>query len=454
MQQLSDKVFSAPAVETKAAPPPAAPTLARTQYVSHPTIPVSKDAPVPRAPSTNSRGMPDTVTVPSHIPVTDAMSEDPRPVPSLEPVDAAMFPSLEETRLAIPSRRVKRNAENKAAREEQRKSVPGATGPTPTPLPAPHVARIDDDDGHIPLRTSRVRPMFASVATQKAMKDHQTATTMGNQACAVQGRSKSGQAKSVPSTEESVTHATIIRHGGLPDAEAERALRTKPPHFLVQAAQRALDRLSRQSPRILHGSWSLNYDQTRNFSLVLSGNIPARELLKYKTQLCEPFLGAETDLVPARGWSWAQLRNVPTVDEEGLVWSPKDLFHTFIANPCFAEALICAPPTGRVTPFSLGKRPPQSSLLTSTRATSSPNKPPKRASTCLVDKSCSSTAETARPWSSAHIVTCSATTPRPHAARPLSTPSNATAVALRTTEGSMITNAQKITKYRGSVTAC
>jgi hypothetical protein len=155
--------------------------------------------------------------------------------------------------------------------------------------------------------------------------------------------------------EESVTHATIIRHGGLPDAEAERALCTKPPHFLVQAAQRALDRLSRQAPRILHGSWSTNYDQTRNFSLVLSGLIPARELLKYKTQLCEPFIGAETDLVPARGWSWAQLRNVPTVDEEGLVWSPKDLFQTFIANPCFAEALICAPPHWQGNPVFSGK---------------------------------------------------------------------------------------------------
>jgi hypothetical protein len=99
----------------------------------------------------------------------------------------------------------------------------------------------------------------------------------------------------------------------------------------------------------------LNYDQTRNFSLVLSGLIPARELLKYKTQLCEPFLGAETDLVPARGWSWAQLHNVPTVDEDSLVWSPKDLFHTFTANPCFAEALICAPPHWQGNPVFSGK---------------------------------------------------------------------------------------------------
>jgi hypothetical protein len=197
--------------------------------------------------------------------------------------------------------------------------------------------------------------MFASVATQKALKDHQAVTTTGNQARAVQGRSKSGKATAAPPAEELVTHATIIRYGGLPDAEAERALHAKPPHFLVQAAQRALDRLSRQAPRILHGSWSLNYDQTCNFSLVLSGLIPACELLKYKTQLCEPFIGAETDLVPARGWSWAQLRNVPTIDEEGLVWSPKDLFQTFIANPCFADTLICAPPHWQGNPVFSGK---------------------------------------------------------------------------------------------------
>jgi hypothetical protein len=180
MQRLSNKVFSMPNIVTKAAPTAAAPTTARTQNVSHHTIPVLKDTPVPRVPSTLSQEIPVTVTVPSHVPVTDAMSEDPIPVPSLEPVDAVMFPSLEETRLAIPSRRVKRNAENKAAREKQRSSVPGATGPNPTPLPAPHVARVDDDDGHIPLRTSRVRPMFASVATQKALKDHQAVTTTGN----------------------------------------------------------------------------------------------------------------------------------------------------------------------------------------------------------------------------------------------------------------------------------
>jgi hypothetical protein len=353
MQRLSDKVFATPAIPTTNGPL-ATPKLA-PQNQNHPSPPVRQDAPVARAPVTLSPSVEVTVTAPAHNTVTDATSEVPDAVNFPEPVDAVMFPSIEETRLAIPSRRVKRNAENKAAREKQRSAVPGATGPIPTPLPAPHVSRVDGDDGHIPLRTSRVRPMFASIAMQKTVNAHQAATTSGNQARAVQGRSATGKAKAGPPMEESVTHATIIRHGGLPDAEAERALHAKPAHFLVQAAQRALDRLSRHPLRILHGSWSQNYDQTHNFSYVLSGLISPRELLKYKTQLCEPFGGSNTDLVPARGWSWAQLRNVPTVDEDGLVWSPEDLFHTFIANPCFSDALICAPPHWQGNPIFSGK---------------------------------------------------------------------------------------------------
>jgi hypothetical protein len=356
MQRLNDKVFKTAPV-TQAAPPKAAPTHARPhlQNDDHPTIPVLKDTPVPRIPATHSQGTSDTVNVPAHDPVTDAMLEAPCDIPPPRITDATVFPSLEEAHLAIPSHHVKRNAENKAVRDRQHQQVPGATGPIPTTLPAAVTARVEDDDGHIPLRSSRVRPMFASIVTQKAMDQHQSATITGNQACAVQGRSKSGKVKVTQTDDESVTHTTVIRHGGLPDAEAERVLHAKPTHFLVQAAQRALDRLSRFPPRILHGNWSTNYDQTHNFSYVLAGIISPHDLLSFKKQLCEPFLGSHMDLIPVRSWSWAQLRNIPTVNEEGFVWSAEDLFHTFTANPCFSDALICTPPHWQGNPVFSGK---------------------------------------------------------------------------------------------------
>jgi hypothetical protein len=84
----------------------------------------------------------------AHIPVTDAMSEVPNPISPFPIADAAEFPSLEETRLAIPSRRVKRNMENKAVWERQWRQVPGATGPSPTPQPMPEAASVDDDNCH------------------------------------------------------------------------------------------------------------------------------------------------------------------------------------------------------------------------------------------------------------------------------------------------------------------
>jgi hypothetical protein len=82
------------------------------------------------------------------------MSEAPFPI-SPDPIaNAAVFPSLEEARLAIPSRRVKHNAENKAVRDRQWRQVPGATGPLPTTTPMTDHACVDDDDGHIHLHSS------------------------------------------------------------------------------------------------------------------------------------------------------------------------------------------------------------------------------------------------------------------------------------------------------------
>jgi hypothetical protein len=42
-------------------------------------------------------------------------------------------------------------------------------------------------------------------------------------------------------------------------------------------------------------------------------------------------------------------------DEEGNVWTPEDLYNTFIANLCFKDALICAPPHWQGNPITSGK---------------------------------------------------------------------------------------------------
>jgi hypothetical protein len=170
-----------PAPVSQAAPSMAAPTTARqlTQNTQSHTILVPPVLPAPRAPATHSQGVPETVQVLEHVPVTDTMLVALDPTPPTHIADAVEFPSLEETRLAIPSHHIKCNVENKAVWDRQWRQVPGATGPSHTPQTTKDAAWVDGDDSLIPLRSSHVCPLFASVATQKVVAQHLTATPRG-----------------------------------------------------------------------------------------------------------------------------------------------------------------------------------------------------------------------------------------------------------------------------------
>ncbi|KAN0135289.1 hypothetical protein V8E53_006854, partial [Lactarius tabidus] len=60
-------------------------------------------------------------------------------------------------------------------------------------------------------------------------------------------------------------------------------------------------------------------------------------------------------LIPTKGWTWIQLRQVPTEDIDGNVWGPEDLLKQFIANPCFQDALICIAPHWQGNPLNNDK---------------------------------------------------------------------------------------------------
>jgi hypothetical protein len=73
-----------------------------------------------------------------------------------------------------------------------------------------------------------------------------------------------------------------------------------------------------------------------------------------KPYLCCPFKG-RTELVPTKGWTWIQLRQVPMEDLDGCVWGLEDLLSQFIANPCFQDALICIAPHWQGNPLNNDK---------------------------------------------------------------------------------------------------
>ncbi|KAN0136092.1 hypothetical protein V8E53_005952 [Lactarius tabidus] len=244
--------------------------------------------------------------------------------------------------LGIASRGQRRKQNNTQRTINQRRSVPGAVGP---------------DDGHIAImnNNSRIKPLFANVITREAVAQQQNIRTSANQARLAQGRNPSGNqgTRKAPS-DGNMTEVTVIRFGGLDDKEEERKFRARNPVEIIQSVQHDLARQTKNPPAVLSGRWSTTADTTGNFVYTIAGIIPPRDLMSLKTYLCRPFKG-RTELVPTKGWTWIQLRLVPTEDLDGCVWGPDDLLNQFIANPCFQDALICIAPHWQGNPLNNDK---------------------------------------------------------------------------------------------------
>ena len=162
-----------------------------------------------------------------------------------------------------------------------------------------------------------------------------------------QHRRESGMPRRGNATSQAgMTDVTVIRFGGLENRDEESSLLRQHPSSFVEAAQRALNRLSKHAPpTILKGRWSSTSDRTGNFIYTLSGTYPPDIIESIKAPLCSPFKGPST-LVPANGWTWAQLRQVPNKDEESAVtYNSDDLMRSLIANPCFQSVFIPVPPS-------------------------------------------------------------------------------------------------------------
>ena len=195
-------------------------------------------------------------------------------------------------------------------------------------------------DGHIPLQHARISPTFVQVATANAMKQQDKAQGFRVAASSAQNRKASGTPRRGQAiTPQGATEVTIIRYGGINDAAKEGALRARHPVTFVEQAQRALNQLSHHPPVILKGRWSTTSATTGNFVFTLSGTYSPEFVHNICESLCEPFPG-KCAVVLTEGWTWAQLRQVPIQDDDGLIHSCDDLYNALIANPCFQSVLL------------------------------------------------------------------------------------------------------------------
>ncbi|KAN0136211.1 hypothetical protein V8E53_006071 [Lactarius tabidus] len=315
-------------------PPRAGPGY-RAEHTYNQAPKVSSVAIAPRLTSQGTKPHDNTDGVapfPSAPPVT------PGPEESHACVDDEEFP------LPSQSRGQRRHANIQARNLEARKSVLGAVGHT-------------GDDGYIPITSnnSRIKPLFANVITQSAVAQQQQVQRSAAQARAVQGRKLAGnQGACMTTTDANLTEVTVIRFSGLENEEEEQKFRARNPAAIIQAVQRELAKRAKNPPAVLSGRWSTTSQTTGNFVYTLAGIIPPRDLMALKPFLCSPFKG-RSELVPTKGWTWIQLRQVPTEDIDGNVWGPEDLLKQFISNPCFQDALICIAPHWQGNPLNNDK---------------------------------------------------------------------------------------------------
>jgi hypothetical protein len=295
-----------------------------------------------------SKGKSPLSTQSSRGPTVRSASEPTRPKPSLSP---PTFPTIlddvAEERTAelqssdpdfpplAPSGSRKTRYKRKVAdeRDSRNSLVPGA--------PAPGRGR--PNPGFI-----RAPPVFASVITKTAMSNQQRAADGAKTARDIQKRGPSGKLKPGHSAAPlGFTEVVVTRNGGMDDIEEENAFRRRTPVDIVQAAQRAMNKASRNPPLILRGRWTENVARTGNFVYRLAGDIPIATILACRDQLCEPFPPGDVWIVPTKGWTWVQLRGVDvtyTEDDVDYVFEGDQLLQAFSANPCFQGVDIMVPP--------------------------------------------------------------------------------------------------------------
>jgi hypothetical protein len=307
IKRIGDKV------DGKSTPRPTQPITVRKATASS-SQPTPKPSPPLPTPSPPSQRVDDDAGAPS----VQAESDSNTAFPPLGPSG---------------SRKTRYKRKMVTERESQNALVPGA----------PALGLRNSSAGY-----TRAPPIFASVVTQKAMGDHTTSASNAKTARDIQKRNPSGKLKPGYSAAPSgFTEVVVTRNGGLDDKEAEDAFRRKIPVDIVQAAQRALNKASRNPPLILRGRWTENVARTGNFVFCLAGEVSTATILACHDQLCEPFPEGEMWIVPTKGWTWVQLRGVDATyseDDVDYVYEGNQLLTSFMANPCFQGADIMVPP--------------------------------------------------------------------------------------------------------------
>ena len=173
---------------------------------------------------------------------------------------------------------------------------------------------------------------------------------------------KTRSRKNSPTTNAAqTTKVTVIRKGGVTNEAKEQAIRARPIGETIMALRTAIESLSASAPQLLSGHWTASANTTGNFLLAFNGNIPFDKITPY-TKIIRSVLGCG-DLAPAEGWTWVQLREVPTSDTNGCRYDNDDLNREVRRNPPLATALFGMAPHWQQNPTNILRVPTGTVLI-------------------------------------------------------------------------------------------
>ncbi|KAI9443742.1 hypothetical protein BJY52DRAFT_1194512 [Lactarius psammicola] len=267
--------------------------------------------------ASKGKGVPKARDPPPHLPSTTA--------PGARP-DAAVHSSVVAAPGAMPDAVTQTN--------------PAPGEPMGPPVGPPPPAILARKNGPVPVPRNATR--WASVVTSSTYAGQTTAragaiTNAGAVGRTVAGGRKAGGTPAYLTN----TEITVMRGKGLKDPKNEEAIRGLTPTQIVQSVRSQMEKLTASPPALMCGRWSTK-PGSLNFVYVFSGTVPFNIISQYRKALVEP-LGCG-DILPNRGWTFAQLRGVPTSDGGGVIHSPDTLLRELRLMPFFEDAIFCSMP--------------------------------------------------------------------------------------------------------------
>ncbi|KAH9030716.1 hypothetical protein EDB84DRAFT_1439054 [Lactarius hengduanensis] len=233
--------------------------------------------------------------------------------------------------------------------------TPGITDPVP-PVPQPTVTRESfqpPPSKVVPLTTdSRGKPTpattlpatWAGIVTKSATGQQANSAALARAVTHGTGRTAGGKAR--PETvarrsKSGTTEITVIRRHGIDDPILEATLRKLTPAHIVGEARKETERLSANTLVMMGGRWSVN-KTAHNFVYVFRDDIPFERIFPFRDALTTPLMAGH--VVPNDGWTYAQMRGVPTSSVDGVVYNGSQIHTELARNKAFENVIFCVAP--------------------------------------------------------------------------------------------------------------